>query len=88
MKAWPGSRVALASTAATMLSQLACGDRVLADDRGRRLLAAADAGRGDDAHPGPEELRQPGQQIAGAGDLARQAVADANGQRRGRRRLP
>ena len=59
-------------------------DRVLADDRRRRLLAAADAGRRDDANAGPEQLRQAGQQIAGSGDLARQAVADANGQRRRR----
>ena len=59
-------------------------DRVLADDGRRRLLAAADARRRDDAHVRPEQRRQPRQQLLRAGHLARQAVADAHGERRRR----
>ena len=63
MKAWPGSRVARAPTAATTLSQLA---RAI----GFWPTTAAGACSQRPMH--------------GAGDLARQAVADANGQRRRR----
>ena len=60
-------------------------DRVLADDGGRRVLAAADAGRADHPHvlafEGCERLAQ----RVGAGHLARQRLADAHGDRRRRR---
>ncbi len=78
-------RVRFAATAAATSSQVAGAHRVLADDRRRRLLAAADAGRGDDADAGAEQRRQPLQQLLRTGHLARQAVADANGERRRRR---
>ena len=53
-------------------------DRTLADHHRRRLLAATDAGSADDADVGPEQRRQPRQQVAASGDLARQALADAD----------
>ena len=61
-------------------------DRILADDGDRRRLAAADARRVQDAHVLAEQRRQRGQQLARAGHLARDRVADAHGDR-GRRRL-
>ena len=57
-------------------------DRMLVHDRDGRTVAAADAGRADDSRAGAEQRRQPREQIARAGELARQAVADAHGQRR------
>ena len=62
-------------------------DRILADDRDRRGLAPADAGRVQDANVRAEQRRQRGQQLARAGHLARDRVADAHGDR-GRRRSP
>jgi hypothetical protein len=59
-------------------------DRVLADDRRGGLLAAADARRSDDANVRSEQRRQLGEQLVRAGHLARQAVADADGERRWR----
>ena len=52
----PGSCVsALAATMAGDFVDGGARHRVLADDRRRRLLAAADARRGDDAHVAPEQ---------------------------------
>ena len=62
-------------------------DRPLPHHRHRRLLAAPDAGCGDDSHLAPEQHRQARQQILRARELAAQAVADSHGQRR-RRVLP
>ena len=62
-------------------------DFAAADENGRRLIAAADAGRAHDAHPGSDPGRQRLEQPPGAHHLAGQPVADPHGQR-GRRRLP
>ena len=56
------------------------GHGVLADDGGRRLFAAADAGGGDDAHVLAQDGWQLGQQVLGAGHFAGQAVAHAHRQ--------
>ena len=57
--------------------------RVLVHHRSRRLLATADARRGDDAHiVTTQNRRKPCQQVPGARHLAAQAVAHTYGQRR------
>ena len=56
--------------------------RVLVHHRHRRLLAAAQAGRGDHPHIGTQNCRQPGQQGLGTGQLTAQAVAHPHGQHR------
>ena len=59
-------------------------DRVAADDGGRRVLAAADAWRADDADVGALEMRERVAQRLCAGHRARQRLAHAHGD--GRRR--
>ena len=61
-------------------------NRILPDDRDGRGLAPADARRGQDANVSAEHDRQRRQQLARAGHVARDGVADAHGDR-GRRRL-
>ena len=56
--------------------------RVLVHHRHRRLLAAAQAGRGDHPHLGAQDRRQSGQQPLGACQLAAQAVAHPHSQGR------
>ena len=58
---------------------------VLAHHGDRCLLATADAGRRDDAHPASQRPLEPGHQLAGAGELAGERIAHAHGERRGRR---
>ena len=53
-------------------------DRMSADDRSGRMLAAADAGGGDHPHVRPEFGLQRGQQRVAAGHGARIRVADAD----------
>ena len=59
--------------------------RDVPNHRRRRLLAAADAGRRDDAHVLAEQSGQPRQQVSGTRHLAGQAVAHTHRQRRRRR---
>ena len=59
-------------------------NRILADDRDRSRLAAADAGRVQHAHAVAEQRRQPLEQVVRAGELARNRVAHADGDRRRR----
>jgi hypothetical protein len=54
--------------------------RALADCDGRRLLATADARRGDHAYVLAQNLRQPREKILRARHFARQAIADAHGE--------
>ena len=59
------------------------GHRILMDDRHRRLLASAHAGRSDDPDiVSTQHLRQTCQQRGRAGEFAAQAFADPHGQRR------
>ena len=51
----------------------------MTDGTDRRVVAGAHAGRAQDAHAGPEFLRQLGQQLFGASHRARQRVANPHG---------
>ena len=59
-------------------------DRVLPDDGRRGLLAAPDAGRGDDPDLAAQQAGQFGQQVLGARHLAGQAITHPHRQRRRR----
>ena len=76
---WPS-----ALTSATTLSAVRMRHRVLADDRHRRRLAAADARRVQHAHVRAEQRRQALEQMVRAGQLAGDRIADAHGDRRRR----
>ena len=80
-----GGVTAPASTSARTFDALACGHRVLPDDRHRRGVAAADARRGHDANVRTEQRRQRLEHRARAGEIAGDRVAYAHGQRRRRR---
>ncbi len=64
------------------------GDLPVADDRDRGVVASADAGRRHHPRPGPERVVQGLHQVAASRHFAGDALADAHGERRRRRRLP